>query len=79
MSDLLEKNRQRLFSLDERLREEADRILEQSGVGSIIRAEGFEAVGSYVMKTMTWRDLDFERADDQPDWQQHWRLGLKLA
>jgi hypothetical protein len=74
-----EENRRRLFSLDARLREEADRVLEQSGVGSIIRAEGFKPVGSYVMKTMTWRDLDFERTDDQPDWQQHWRLGLKLA
>ena len=28
---------------------------------------------------MTWRDLDFERTDDQPDWNQHWELGVELA
>jgi hypothetical protein len=79
MPDSLEENRRRLFLLDAKLRLEADRMLEKSGVGSIIRAEGFKPVGSYIMKTMTWRDLDFERTDDRPDWQQHWELGLKLA
>ena len=36
------------------------------GLGQIIREEGFHPVGSYVMKTMTWRDLDFERYDESP-------------
>jgi hypothetical protein len=74
-----EENRQRLFALDAELREEADRMLGESGLGEIIQAEGFHPVGSYVMKTMTWRDLDFERCDDAPDWAQHWELGIKLA
>jgi len=73
------ENRRRLFSLDANLRAEADRILGQSGIGIIISEEGFKPVGSYVMKTMTWRDLDFERNDDCPDWRWHWALGLKLA
>jgi len=79
MSDSIIENRQRLFSLDAKLRKEADQVLEKSGIGSIIREEGFKTVGSYIMRTMTWRDLDFERADDQPDWRWHWALGLKLA
>ena len=79
MSESHEKNRPRLFSLDAQLRAEADQLLEQSGIGRILQEEGFEPSGSYVMRTMTWRDLDFERNDDSPDWQWHWELGLKLA
>lgn len=79
MSEALEKNRRRLFSLDAGLRAEADRILEQSGLGSIIREEGFKPVGPYVMRTMTWRDLDFERTNHEPDMKQHWDLGAKIA
>ncbi len=54
-------------------------MLEESGIGEILRTEGFKPVGSYVMKTMTWRDLDFERTDEKPDWQENWELGTKLA
>jgi hypothetical protein len=79
MSELLEKNKLRLFSMDMELRAEADQILKQSGIGKIIHEAGFEPSGSYTMRTMTWRDLDFERTDCQPDWQQHWELGVKLA
>jgi hypothetical protein len=79
LTKTLEENRWRLFSLDAKLRAEANQILKQSGIGIIIREEGFKPVGSYVMRTMTWRDLDFERTDDQPDWQQHWALGAKFA
>ncbi len=74
-----EENRQRLFSLDANLRAEADKILSESGLGRIIKEEGFTPVGSYVMRTMTWRDLDFERCDESPDWQEHWDLGTKFA
>jgi hypothetical protein len=73
------ENRQRLFTLDAGLRAEADKMLEESGLAGIIREEGFHAVGSYAMKTMTWRDLDFERYDESPNWQVHWQLGLKFA
>jgi hypothetical protein len=79
MTKDLEENRQRLFTLDASLRAEADKMLEESGLGKIIREEGFIPVGSYVMHTMTWRDLDFERCDESPDWQEHWELGTKLA
>ncbi len=75
----IEENRKRLFALDAGLRAEADRMLEESGLGRIIREEGFKSVGSYAMRTMTWRDLDFERCDASPDWQKHWELGAKFA
>lgn len=79
MDKALEENRERLFALDTSLRAEADRMLEESGLGRIIKEEGFKPVGSYVMKTMTWRDLDFERCDESPDWWEHWELGTRLA
>jgi hypothetical protein len=79
MDRSLETNRRRLFSLDAALRAEADKMLEESGLGKIIREEGFKPVGSYIMKLMTWRDLDFERCDESPDWQEHWELGTKIA
>ena len=74
----LEKNRQRLFALDAGLRAEADRMLEQSGLGSIIREEGFKPAGSFTMKVMTWCELDFERSDDKPDLKKHWELGKRF-
>ena len=69
----------RLLALDERLRSEATQMLHRSGLGEILRQEGFAAVGSYTMCTMTWRDLDFERTEDEPDWDRHWALGARLA
>ncbi|MHB8103990.1 MAG: hypothetical protein ACYDG5_00420 [Dehalococcoidales bacterium] len=70
-----ESNRRRLFALDAGLRAAADRMLEESGLGRIIRAEGFKPAGSYAMKVMTWRELDFERGDNNPTLQEHWKLG----
>jgi hypothetical protein len=69
----------RLRQLDEGLRDEADRLLSVSGLGSLLQQHGFAPVGSYVMRTMTWRDLDFERIDEAPDWDRHWELGAALA
>lgn len=79
MSRSARDDRQRLFQLDEELHAEADRILAGSGLGEIIWDEGFEPQGSYVMRTMTWRDLDFERNQASPDWASHWVLGERLA
>ncbi|MHB1462451.1 MAG: hypothetical protein ACYC1M_14285 [Armatimonadota bacterium] len=31
------------------------------------------------MHTMVWRDLDFERMVDSPDWLDHWKLGKHLS
>lgn len=75
----LKENRRRLFALDVDLRAESDKMLEESGLGKIFREEGYQIVGSYAMRTMTWRDLDFERYDNNPDWQEHWKLGFRLA
>ncbi len=61
----------RLFAIDTKLRTEADQLLKQSGIGEILLNEGFKPSGSYIMKTMTWRDLDFERIDANPNWEQH--------
>ena len=69
----------RLLELDEGLRAEAGAMLDASGLGEILQSEGFQSVGSYTMRTMTWRDLDFERPEDTPDWNRHWTLGARLA
>jgi len=73
------KNKERLFALDAGLRAEADKMLEESGLGRILKEEGYHPVGSYVMRTMTWRDLDFEREVEGCNWRQHWELGKKLS
>ncbi len=69
---------QRLFSADEALWKEANEMLAQSGIGAILQEAGYHAVGSYQMRTMTWRDIDFER-HEEPDWQRHWEVGTRLA
>lgn len=69
----------RLFALDESLRAEADQMLADSGIGAILDEAGYVAVGSYALHTMTWRDIDFERYEDEPDWSRHWEVGTRLA
>ena len=44
-----------------------------------IMAAGYMPVGSYMMKTMVWRDLDFERTSEAPDWRDHLVVGQALA
>ena len=70
---------ERLNQIDADLRREADEFLLSSGLGQVISAAGFMPVGSYVMRTMVWRDLDFERMVDDPDWREHWEWGQALA
>ena len=53
-------------------------MLAQSGIGAILSAAGYKPFGSYVIHTMTWRDLDFER-EEEPDWERHWEVGNQLA
>ena len=67
-----------LFALDEALHAEAEEMLAASGTGPILADAGYRAVGSYPMRTMVWRDLDFERPAD-PDWRTHWEVGTRLA
>ena len=69
---------QRLFALDAALHSEADEVLAKSGIGAILADACYQAVGSYAMRTMTWRDLDFEHYQE-PDWQRHWDVGTRLA
>jgi hypothetical protein len=54
-------------------------MLDASGIGGILREAGYVASGSQAMRTMTWRDLDFDREQDLPDWADHWRLGARLG
>lgn len=68
-----------LDQLDSNLRSDADKFLEDSGLGQILKSAGFTPVGSYNMHTMVWRDLDFERIIDVPDWNDHWCIGQELA
>ncbi len=79
MSGTDEKERTRLFTQDEALRKEADIILDKSGIEKVLLKNDFHPVGSYVMKTMTWRDVDFERYDENPDCDTQWELGKELA
>lgn len=69
----------RLDHLDISIRQEADRFLQESGLGRIVSEAGFLPVGSYAMRVMSWRDLDFERMCDSPSWDDHWALGRALA
>jgi hypothetical protein len=78
MTDLPQDEAARLFALDESLRAEADAMLAESGLGAIVREAGYQAVGSYAMRTMTWRDLDFERCEE-PEWGRHWEVGTQSA
>ena len=75
---LMHPDAERLFALDAALRAEAEGVLAESGIGAILGDGGYEVVGSYVMGTMTWRDLDFERYEE-PDWERHWEVGTRLA
>lgn len=68
-----------LFAIEESLHNEAEELLTRSGVGAILAAAGYQPVGSYVMRTMTWRDLDFELQEEEPDWQAQWEVGTQLA
>jgi hypothetical protein len=68
----------RLFALDAALRAEADAMLRASGIGDLLARARFHPVGSYQMRTMVWRDLDFERYEE-PDWGDHWAVGSRLA
>jgi hypothetical protein len=79
MSQFSPEETARLQALDEGLRAEADQMLADSDLGPIISRAGFVAVGSYTTRTMTWRDLDFERVAESPDWEQHWAVGKELA
>ncbi len=74
-----DKQYSELFAQDAALRSEADAMLAQTGLGSMIAEAGYHAVGSYVMRTMVWRDLDFERETDNPTWDEHWKFGQRLA
>ena len=72
------KTKEELFQLDRSIREEADLLLQETGLGKITNEAGYKPVGSYVMQTMTWRDLDFEKKEDHPEKQHHLEFGKKL-
>lgn len=54
-------------------------MLAASGIGAILAEYGYQAVGSCVMRTMTWRDLDFHLTEDPPSPGIKWDFGTRLA
>jgi hypothetical protein len=76
MADL-ESEAADLFAREEALRAEADVMLVAAGIGRLLAEAGYVAVGSYAMRTMTWRDLDFECHADA-DREAHWEIGARL-
>ena len=72
------KTKEELFHLDQSIRQEADKMLKETDLGKIISETGYKPVGSYMMHTMTWRDLDFERTEESPNWQRHLKFGKML-
>jgi hypothetical protein len=74
----MHRDAERLFALDETLRREADEVLAASGIGSILSDAGFIPVGSYPMRTMTWREVDFE-LHAEPEPQKFWDMCRELA
>jgi len=72
-------NAHALFAMDEKLRRQACRMLQESGIGAILADAGFVPVGSQAMRTMAWRDLDFEREQPEPDWDAHVAVAAALA
>jgi hypothetical protein len=64
---------------DDELHAEADRIL-NSELRSILSSYGdVHVVGSYVLRLMTWRDLDIHIVRDAPDCEGFFEVGVKLA
>lgn len=68
----------RLVQQEADLRAEGTALLAASGLGALLAEAGFVPVGSQVMRTMTWRDLDFERYAE-PDFTEFCQLGARLA
>jgi hypothetical protein len=70
----------KLLQRDEAIRREADALLYGRGLHLILAEYGtVHLSGSYALRLMTWRDLDFERTNHEPDMKQHWDLGAKIA
>jgi hypothetical protein len=78
-AELTSAERRRLLALDAGLRAEAEGLLRRSGIGAILVDAGYVLVGSYTMRAMAWRDLDFECYVEEVDWERHWEVGTQLA
>lgn len=74
----MDRETERLFSLDAALRAEGDQMLSETGLGALLAEAGYHPVGSYAMRTMTWRDLDYHRYA-QPEWEEQWEFATHLA
>lgn len=69
-----------LDAQDRQLRAEADALLERHGVWDILRTFGTPHLsGSYAMRLMTWRDLDFYLEMPVPDTRAFLELGRELG
>jgi hypothetical protein len=74
----MDRETERLFSLDAALRAEGDQMLSETGLGALLAEAGYHPVGSYAMRTMTWRDLDYHRYG-RPEWEEQWEFATRLA
>jgi hypothetical protein len=65
--------------LNNRIQEEADRILDQ-GLLDLLEGHGeVHLVGSYALRLMTWRDLDIHLVTEDCDIRSFFKLGSEIA
>lgn len=53
-------------------------MLSASGFRAILDDAGYYPLGSYAMRTMTWRDLDFH-CEREPDWKAYWEVATRFS
>ena len=69
-----------LIETDELIRREADEILHQKGLLSLLKRYGTPHIaGSYVLQLMTWRDLDIYLEADEIAETRFFHLGGQIA
>ena len=69
-----------LIETDELIRREADEILYQKGLLSLLKRYGTPHIaGSYVLRLMTWRDLDIYLEADEITETRFFHLGGQIA
>ena len=66
-------------SLNDEIREEADRILGSGLMGLLAEYGQVHIVGSYALRLMTWRDLDIHLVQEDPDIERFFELGRRIA
>jgi hypothetical protein len=74
------KNLSELLSREEKLREEADVLLENRGLRKLLSEYGtVHLVGSYTLKLMAWRDLDIFLESSKISLDHSFELGRRIG